>query len=134
MNGYGCRADKIYEIEKVCLSKYPMITMCYLKRMSMNFRNMFFFLYVLLIQLLATHSYNESKLIVLFQKGIVVTKLYMYILISRINWSVIIFSSFQFSNKSSEGNCKYPPSVMAYVVCLMKPSRLTFRYWCIVYS
>jgi hypothetical protein len=22
----------------------------------------------------------------------------------------------------------------AYVVCLMKPSRLTFRYWCIVYS
>jgi hypothetical protein len=22
----------------------------------------------------------------------------------------------------------------AYVVCLVKPSRLTFRYWCIVYS
>jgi hypothetical protein len=43
MNEYGCRADKIYEVERVCLSKYPMITICYLKRMSMNFRNMFFF-------------------------------------------------------------------------------------------
>jgi hypothetical protein len=50
MNGYGCRADKIYEVERVCLSKYPMITICYLKRMSMNFRNMFFFLYVLFIK------------------------------------------------------------------------------------
>ena len=43
MNGYGCRADKIYEIERVCPSKYPMLTICFLKRMSMNFRNMFFF-------------------------------------------------------------------------------------------
>ena len=37
MNGYGCRADKIYEIEKVFPSKYPMITICYLKRMSMSY-------------------------------------------------------------------------------------------------
>jgi len=42
MNGYDCHADEIYEIERVCPSNYPMITICYLKRMSMNFRNMLF--------------------------------------------------------------------------------------------
>ena len=50
MNGYGCHADGVYEIERVCPSYYPMITVCYLKRMSMNFRNMFFFKYVLFIK------------------------------------------------------------------------------------
>ena len=44
MNGYGCHAHEIYEIERMCPSSYPMFTIYYLKRMSMNVRNMSYLL------------------------------------------------------------------------------------------
>ena len=37
MNGYGCRADKIYEIERVCPSKYPMLTICFFEENEHEF-------------------------------------------------------------------------------------------------
>jgi hypothetical protein len=47
---------------------------------------------------------------------------------TRINWSVIIFLSFQFSNKDNEGNCKYPPSVMLDWILQTTDWTYIFRY------
>jgi hypothetical protein len=47
---------------------------------------------------------------------------------TRINWSVIIFLSFQFSNKRNEGNCKYPPSVMLDWILQTTDWTYIFRY------
>ena len=50
------------------------------------------------------------------------------IYLTRINWLVIMFWSFQFSNKSNEGNCKYPPSVMLDWILQTTDWTYIFRY------
>ena len=47
---------------------------------------------------------------------------------TRINWSVLIFLSFQFSNKCKEGNCKYPPSVILDWILQTTDWMYIFRY------